>query len=99
MCMLMCTLIQLCPRMGELRGQRKRMGVWGKSQSCQDGGMGESLAGQLAVEAGQANGEGLKGTHGVVVVEGEEVLCHSAKLHDDVVRWRGKGERHSSTFM
>lgn len=44
-----------------------------------------SLAGQLAVEAGQADGEGLQGAHGVVVVQREDVLRHSAELHDDVI--------------
>lgn len=43
------------------------------------------LARQLAVKARQADGEGLKSAHGIVVVQGEDVLGHSAKLHDDVV--------------
>lgn len=46
---------------------------------------GGSFAGQLAVKARQANGKGLESTHGVVVVESEDVFSHSAKLHDDVV--------------
>lgn len=50
-----------------------------------------SLAGQLAVEARQADGEGLEGAHGVVVVQGEDVLGHTAKLHDDVVGCREGG--------
>lgn len=45
------------------------------------------LAGQLAVEAGQGNGEGLQRTQRVVVVHGEHILSHAAKLHHDVVRW------------
>lgn len=45
----------------------------------------KSLAGQFAVEARQADGEGLQSTHGVVVVQGEDVFRHSAELHDDVI--------------
>lgn len=44
-----------------------------------------SLAGQFAVEAGQADGEGLKSAHGVVVVQSEDVFRYSAELHDDVI--------------
>lgn len=47
-----------------------------------------SFAGQLAVEARQADGEGLQGAHGIVVVQGEDVLGYSAKLHDNVVGCR-----------
>ena len=65
------------------------MCVCGGGYHAEVGRLG-SLAGQFAVKAGQANGEGLQGTHGVVVVQGEHVLCHSAKLHDDVVRCQGK---------
>lgn len=45
------------------------------------------FTGQLAVEAGQGDGEGLQGTQRVVVIHGEHVLCHTAKLHHNVVRW------------
>lgn len=45
----------------------------------------DSLAGQLAVEAGEADGEGLKSAHGIIVVQGENVFSDSAELHDDVV--------------
>ena len=45
------------------------------------------LAGQLAVEAGQGNGKGLQRTQWVVVIHGEHVLCYTAKLHHNVVRW------------
>lgn len=48
-----------------------------------------SLAGQFAVEAGQADGEGLQSAHGVVVVQGEDVFGHSAELHDDVISCGG----------
>lgn len=44
-----------------------------------------SFTGQLAVKARQADGKGLKGAHGVVVVQSEDVFGHSAELHDDVV--------------
>lgn len=46
-----------------------------------------SFTGQLAVKTRQADGEGLKGAHGIVVVQSEDVFGHSAKLHDDVVGW------------
>ncbi len=36
------------------------------------GGVTWSLAGQFAVEAGQADSKGLQGTHGVVIVQSEE---------------------------
>lgn len=45
------------------------------------------FAGQLAVEAGQGNGKGLQRTQRVVVIHGEHILCHTAELHHDVVRW------------
>lgn len=47
-----------------------------------------SLAGQLAVEAGQRDGEGLQGTHGVVKVHGEDVFGHTTELHHNVVSCR-----------
>lgn len=49
-----------------------------------------SLAGQFAVEARQADGEGLQSAHGVVVVQSEDVFCHSAELHDDVIGYGGE---------
>lgn len=55
-----------------------------------------SLTGQLAVEARQADGESLEGAHGVVVVQCEDVLGHTAKLHDDVVSW---GEETTSVQL
>lgn len=54
-----------------------------------------SLAGQFAVEARQADGKGLEGAHGVVVVQGEDVLSHTTKLHDYVVGCREGGETTS----
>lgn len=48
--------------------------------------MGELLTGQFAVEAGESNSEGLQRTHGVVIVHGEDVFSHTAKLHHDVIR-------------
>lgn len=47
-----------------------------------------SLAGQLAVKAGQRDGEGLQGTHRVVKVHGEDVFCHTTELHHNVVGCR-----------
>lgn len=44
-----------------------------------------SFARQLAVEAGEPDGEGLERTQRVVVVQCEHVVCHTPKLHDDVV--------------
>lgn len=43
------------------------------------------LAGQLPVEAGEGDGEGLHGTQRVVIVHGEGVIRHTPKLHHDVV--------------
>lgn len=50
--------------------------------------MNESLAGQFAIEAREANGKGLESTHGVAIVQSEDVFGYSAKLHYDVVRCR-----------
>lgn len=46
-----------------------------------------SFTGQLAVEARQPDGKGLQGTQWVVVIQGEHVILHASKLHDDVVGW------------
>lgn len=46
------------------------------------------FTGQLAVEAREADGERLKSTHGIIVVQSEDVFGHSAKLHDNVVSWK-----------
>lgn len=43
------------------------------------------LARDLAVEAGERYGEGLHGTHGVLVVQRENVVRYPAKLHHYVV--------------
>lgn len=56
-----------------------------------------SLAGQFAVEARQTDGEGLQGTHGVVVVQSEDVFRHSAELHDDVIGYRAERQTSIST--
>lgn len=60
----------------------------------------ESLAGQFAVKTGQADGKGLQCTHGVVVVQREDVLSNTAELHHDVVRWRtdaGRGKERNTS--
>lgn len=41
---------------------------------------------QLAVKAGEPDGKGLDCTQWVVVVQREHVICHTPKLHDNVVR-------------
>lgn len=41
---------------------------------------------QLAVKAGQPDGEGLKCTQRVVIVQCEHIISHTTKLHDYVVR-------------
>jgi len=51
------------------------------------------LAGQLPVEAGEGDGEGLHGAERVVVVHGEGVVRHAPELHHDVVGCRREGER------
>lgn len=66
-----------CWRRRALRAHEKRGGVVIKSEG--------SFAGQLAVKARQANGKGLKSTHGVVVVQSEDVFSNSPKLHYNVV--------------
>lgn len=43
------------------------------------------LACDLAIEAGERYGEGLHGTHGVLVVQRENVVRYPAKLHHYVV--------------
>ena len=45
-----------------------------------------SFTGQLAVEAGEPDGEGLERAQRVAVVQGEHVVGHTSKLHDYVVR-------------
>lgn len=88
----MCAVISIGPMRCDLRGGRIAGGGGGGGggsqvrQTC-----GGSLARQLAVKAGQADGKGLKSTHGIVIVQGEDVFCHSAKLHDDVISWKGRG--------
>lgn len=52
-----------------------------------------SLAGQLAVEAGEADGKGLKSAERVVVVQRELILGHAPELHDDVRGWKHKEMR------
>lgn len=52
-----------------------------------------SLAGELAVKAGQRDGEGLQGTHRVVKVHGEDVFCHATELHHNVVGCRISAHR------
>lgn len=44
-----------------------------------------SLARDLAVEAGESDGEGLHRTHGVLVVQREDVVRYPAELHHYVV--------------
>ena len=51
-------------------------------------GHSASLAGQLAVEAGEPDGKGLERAERVVVVQREHVVGHASKLHDYVVSWK-----------
>lgn len=44
----------------------------------------------FAIEAGERDGEGLHGTHGVVEVQSENVVSYPAELHHDVVHWKGE---------
>lgn len=53
-------------------------------------GLGSSFTSQLAVKTGQGNGKSLKCTHWVVVVHGENVFSHTAKLHHYIVSWERK---------
>lgn len=45
------------------------------------------LAGDFAIKAGESDGEGLYGTQRISVVQSKSVICHSAKLHHNVIRW------------
>lgn len=62
-------------------------------------GGGGLFAGQFAVETGKGDAKGLKRTHRVVVVHGEHILRHTAKLHHDVVHCKTgtTGLSHSAT--
>lgn len=51
-------------------------------------GCSASLAGQLAVKAGESDGKGLERAERVVVVQREHVVGHASKLHDYVVSWK-----------
>lgn len=44
-----------------------------------------SLAGQLPIETGEGDGEGLQGAQRVPVVQSEGVLGYAAKLEHDIV--------------
>lgn len=80
------TLIFLC--WGRAKGKRLSApegSVVRKSPAC-----GLSFTRQLAVKAGQPDGEGLKGAQWVVIVEREHVISHTSKLHDYVVSWEQK---------
>lgn len=44
-----------------------------------------SLAGQFPIKGRQGDGKGLQGAHGESVIHGEDVLCHTAELHHDVI--------------
>jgi len=48
------------------------------------------FTGNFAIKAGECDGKGLHGTHGVVVVQRENVISYSSKLHYDVVHWKKK---------
>lgn len=43
------------------------------------------FAGDFAIKAGKRDGKGLHGTHRVVVVQRENVISYSTKLHHNVV--------------
>lgn len=49
-----------------------------------------SFTRQLAVKAGQPDGEGLKCAQWVVIVQREHVVSHASELHDYVVSWKRK---------
>lgn len=42
----------------------------------------------FTVKAGECDGKGLHSTHRVVVVQRENVISYSAKLHHNVVHWK-----------
>lgn len=56
------------------------------------------LTSQLAVKTGKGNGKGLQCTHWVVVVHGEHVLSHAAKLHHDVVSCE-RGQKRQKALL
>ena len=43
------------------------------------------FTGQLGVEAGESNAEGLDCAHRVLVIHGEDVLGYPSELHNDVL--------------
>lgn len=45
------------------------------------------LAGDFAIKAGESDGEGLDGTQRISVVQSKSIICHSAKLHHNVILW------------
>lgn len=77
------------------RGRLSLFTSWGKSKGAAacSGKLWErkpraaflSLTGQLAVEAREPDGKGLKCTQRVVVVQREHVVRHASKLHDYIV--------------
>lgn len=47
----------------------------------------------FAIKARERYGKGLHGTHGVAVVQGENVISYSTKLHHDVVHCKKKKKK------
>lgn len=46
------------------------------------------FASDFAIKAGERDGKGLDGTQGVVIVQSENVISYSSKLHHNVVHWK-----------
>lgn len=51
------------------------------------------FASDFAVKAGECDGKGLDGTQGVVIVQSENVISYSSKLHHNVVHWKKKRKK------
>lgn len=79
---------------------------WCPVEQCQTQELGERmgtawssvelLAGQLPIKAGESDGKGLHGAQWVVVVHGEGIICHTSKLHHNVISCRTEWRAHWS---
>lgn len=76
----------------ETQGAEQDRDAGASSGHCEAAPVQVLFTGQLPIEAGEGDGKGLHGTQGVVVVHGEGVVCHTPKLHHDVVSCRREGE-------
>lgn len=83
--------VRLLPFIVQLRKTNitSQQSCWTLVSSLVRASVSGSLTGQFAIEGGEGDGEGLQGAQREAVVHGEDVLCHTAKLHHDVVVCKG----------